>query len=132
MIVLDTHVLIWWVNDDQHLSKAARDTLEQARERDEQILVSVISAWEIATLLKKGRLKLAMDIDEWLAAIAALRGIEFVPLSTTVAVDSVNLPGAFHADPADRIIVALSRACNVPVVSADERIRHYPHVRCIW
>ena len=133
MIVLDTHVLVWWVTDDARLSGPARDALDrESVAPDGQILVSVITAWEIAMLQQRSRLVLSMELDEWLTAVASIERVSFVPVSTRVAVQSTQLPGEFHKDPADRIIVALARELNAPLLSADEKIRNYAHVRSIW
>jgi len=94
--------------------------------------VSAISAWEIAMLVERGRIALAMDLDEWLQAVESLDGIALVPLSVQLAVQSATLPGEFHKDPADRMIVALARERNAVLVTADDRIQRYPHVRWAW
>lgn len=133
VIVLDTHVLVWWAAGmTDKLGRAAVRVLDSAQGKDASILVSAISAWEIAVLIEKGRLVLAMDVEEWLSHIAALPEVRFVPVDRHTAVQSVRLPGTFHADPADRLIVATARRLNLPLVTADEQIREYPHVRSIW
>ena len=133
MIVLDTHTLIWWVNGDQQLSSVARKSIAKELAADGgQILVSAISAWEIAMLIAKDRLVLTMDLDDWLATVESIEGVMIVALSTEVAVQSVRLPGSFHADPADRIIVALARHFSVPLITADSRIQTYQHVKTVW
>jgi PIN domain nuclease of toxin-antitoxin system len=73
-----------------------------------------------------------MDIDDWLDTVASIEGLTFVSVDTDVAVQSVRLPGAFHPDPADRLIVALARHYSVPLVTADTKIRDYRHVKTIW
>jgi len=132
LIVLDTHALIWWVNDDRQLSPRARKAIEKEFRGDAQLLVSAISAWEIAMLVARGRLALTMDIDDWLATVASIDGVAFVPVDTDLAVQSVRLPGVFHQDPADRMIVALARHYAAPLVTADEKIRGYRHVKTVW
>lgn len=132
MIVLDTHALIWWASDDRQLSAAARKAIEAEQAQEGQILISAISAWEIAMLVSSGRLALAMDVDEWLAMVEALPAVAWAPVSTRLAVQSVRLPGVFHKDPADRLIVALAREYNAQLVTADRRIQDYPHVRWVW
>ena len=132
MIVLDTHALIWWVSGDESLSPNALKLIEGARDSGRPVLVSAISAWEIAMLIDKDRLSLTMDLDEWLDAVDSLDGVEWIPVTRQVMVDSVNLPGSFHADPADRMIVALARTENAELVTADRRIQAYPHVRWVW
>lgn len=132
MIVLDTHALIWWVNGHNQLSPTARQVIEKELAEDQRLLVSVISGWEIAMLVEKGRLVLTMDTDDWLATVASIEGVTFVPIDLGVAVHSVRLPGEFHPDPADRIIVSLARHHAVPVLTADARIQAYPHVQSLW
>lgn len=133
MIVLDTHVLVWWVTGaTDRVSKPAARALESAQGNEASIFVSAISAWEIAVLIQKGRLVLAMDVEEWLSHIASLPEVRFVQVDRHTVVQSVRLPATFHTDPADRLIVATARRLNFPLVTADEQIRAYPHVRCIW
>ena len=133
MIVLDTHVLVWWVNNGDRLSDSAGATIKRELNRDTgQILISAISAWEIAMLVEKGRLVLTMDVSAWLKTVAEIESIRFAPIDQEIAVRSVHLPGSFHADPADRMIVALARHYSAPVVTADAKIRNYKHVKTIW
>lgn len=132
MIVLDTHALIWWINADAaRLSGAAKQAIEAALSGD-GLVASAISAWEIAMLVAKGRLELTMDVERWLDLASAIEGFRFVPIDVGQAVRSVNLPGAFHPDPADRFIVALALELDAPLVTADARISAYPRVRTIW
>lgn len=132
MILLDTHCLLWWVNDDRDkLSADAQAALAAARPGSE-ILISSITAWEIAMLVARGRLGLTMDVAAWLATVQEIEEVRFIPVDNTIAVDAVELPGVLHKDPADRIIVATARKFAVPIVTADEKIRDYPHVRTIW
>ena len=133
MIVLDTHVLLWWANGTHDkLSSRARNQLAKAEKIDGGIIVSAISAWEIAVLVSKGRLTLAMDVDDWLGCAASLPGIRFVSVDRHTAAQSVRLPEPFHQDPADRIIVCTARGLNLPLVTRDKHIRAYGHVKTIW
>lgn len=132
MIVLDTHVLIWWVNGDDRLSKPARKAIKDTLTANGQILVSAITAWEIAMLVERDRIALAMDLEEWLATVASLQGVALVPVTPQVAIQSATLPGEFHKDPADRLIVALARERNAALVTADDKIQRYVHVRWVW
>lgn len=131
MIVLDTHALVWWAAGDSQLSRAAREAIE-AEVQDGEILISAISAWEVAMLTKAGRLALTMDAEAWLDTVAQVPAVRFVPVDVRISVQSVDLPGEFHKDPADRIIVATARHHSVSLVSADLKIRDYPHVQTIW
>lgn len=131
MIVLDTHTLVWWVTGDPALSKKAKAAIEREQAGGD-IVVSSISAWEIATLVKRDRLVLSMDVSNWLAAVTQINAVRFVPVDVEVATKSVELPGEFHKDPADRMIIATARKLAVPLVTKDGRIQAYAHVKTIW
>jgi len=131
VIVLDTHALIWWASDPELLSESARQALELARSKRE-LFVSSISAWEIAILVQKGRLQLTLDVRDWLGRCEVLPFLTFVPVENGIAVQSTRLSGDLHADPADRIIIATTLSLNAALVTKDEKIRRYPHVKTIW
>jgi PIN domain nuclease of toxin-antitoxin system len=132
LIVLDTHVLVWWISGQNKLLSAnARHAIEKEAAGGE-IIVSSISAWEIAMLVSRQRLVLSMDVTEWLAVIGEVEALSFVAVDNEIAVRSTELPGEIHRDPADRIIVATSRKFAAPVVTADSRIRDYQYVKTIW
>lgn len=131
MIVLDTHALVWWVSGGGRLSPNARDAIERELPRA-GVLVSSITTWEIASLVARDRLALHGAIGAWIADVAAIDGLRFAPVDNSVALETVALPGTFHRDPADRIIVATARRHGAALVTADERIRQYPHVATIW
>jgi PIN domain nuclease of toxin-antitoxin system len=97
-----------------------------------QIIVSAISAWEIAMLVERERLVLSMDVASWLATVAKIDAVHFMPLDVEIAVKSVDLPGNFHKDLADRMIVATARKLAAPLLSKDEEIRAYAHVKTVW
>ncbi len=132
MIVIDTHVLVWWVSGDKSLSKPAFEAINEAIADDSEIIVSSISAWEIAMLIEKGRLVLSMDIESWLDEVSQIDGVRFMPVDNEIGIKSTVLPGEFHKDPADRMIVATARKFAVPLVTADEKIIEYEHVKTIW
>jgi PIN domain nuclease of toxin-antitoxin system len=131
VIVLDTHTLVWWVANDPTLSKSAKTAIERELAGGE-IIVSAISAWEIAMLVEREKLVLSMDVGSWLATVSAIEAVRFMPVDPEIAVKSVELPGEFHKDPADRMIVATARKLAVPLVTKDEKIRAYAHVKSIW
>ena len=126
MILLDTHIWIWWVDGGTQLP-ANYLALIQA-ESANGIGVSAISCWEVAKLVELGRIRFAIPVDQWLAR--ALRPpIHLLPLTPEVAVAATQLPGAFHRDPADQLIVGTARVYDCPLVTVDRLIRAYPHVR---
>jgi PIN domain nuclease of toxin-antitoxin system len=130
VIVLDTHTLIWWVAGHSDLSKAAKRAIENDLAKEE-VMVSSISAWEIAMLVERGRLTLAMDVHQWLATVNKIQGLSFVPVDNEIAIKSVELTD-FHKDPADRMIVATARKFSASLVTRDEKIRGYRQVKTLW
>ena len=132
LIVLDTHVLVWWVTGQSaELSRKARTAIDKEAAGGE-ILVPSICASEIAMLVERGRLQLTMDVEQWLDIVTDIDAVRFVSVNNRIAVKSVGLPGEFHKDPADRLIVATARDAAAPLVTADEKIRQYAHVATIW
>ncbi len=132
MIVLDTHILIWWATGDlAKLSPKALAAINQELQGGE-IIISSITAWEIAMLIAKERIIISMDLDEWLSTIAQIEAVKFYAVDNDIAVKSATLPGEFHKDPADRMIVATARKLGCGLVTADEKILHYQHVKTIW
>ena len=124
MIVIDTHVLVWMVTDDQRLGAEARKTIEAAA-GDTGVFVSAITPWEIAMLAQKGRLLLSREVGAWIEEALGLPGIELAPIVPAIAVDSVRLPGSLHPYPADRLIVATARHSGFPLLTADRSILTY-------
>ncbi len=131
MIVLDTHAWVWFVDDPRQLSAPARKAAETALAGG-SIVISCISSWEVAMLAASGRLKLTIDVRDWVAKCESLPFFNFVPLDNAILVRSVFLAGPLHADPADRIIIATALIRGIPIVTKDRRIRNYPGVRSIW
>lgn len=132
MIILDTHILIWWVDGNSKLSNIAKKRIEQAIDNDEEILISSISAWEIAMLVEKGRLTLTIDVNAWIKTVSEIEQVRFVPVDNKVAIESTRLPGEFHKVPADRMIIALARTLAAPLITADEKILNYQYVKTIF
>ena len=83
-------------------------------------------------LVARGRLGLATDLGAWFKVVEEIEEMKFIPVDNAIAIEAVALPGDFHKDPADRLIVATARKLTAPIVTADEKIRAYPHVRTIW
>ncbi len=131
MTLLDTHAWLWWVTGDSRLSKRARAAIERAA-GDHDAAISAISIWEVAKKVEKGQLELDRPLDDWLDAALAPEGLHVLELTRTVLVESCSLPGPFHGDPADQIIVATARRRPATLVTADTRIREYRHVQTVW
>jgi len=131
MILLDTHAWLWWANASPELPPSARSVIDSAID-DSEVAISCISVWEVAMLVARGRLELSLDVDIWVNAFEDMDGVSFIPVTNPISLRAVALPGAFHADPADRIIVATAMALDATLLTRDARIRAYPHVRCAW
>jgi hypothetical protein len=127
VILLDTHIWVWWVHRDEHLPERITSYLQ--RHEQATLGVSAISCWEVAKLVERGRLRLPMPTGDWLHAALSYPGIRLLDLSPDISAESCSLPGDFHADPADQIIVATARHHRVGLITLDERIRRYPHVQ---
>jgi PIN domain nuclease of toxin-antitoxin system len=83
-------------------------------------------------LIQRKRMAQAMDLREWLAIAGQVENVRFIPVDNGIAVESESLPGEFHRDLADRMIVATARKLGATVLTMDEKIRNYPHVRSLW
>jgi PIN domain nuclease of toxin-antitoxin system len=131
VILLDTHVWVWWLAQPERLTKNARQVIERELAAG-SVGISSFSVWELALLVQRGRLELSVDIADWVAESERIDGVTFHPVSNSIALQSVNLPGTFHPDPADRILVATSRQLAAAFVTGDAKIRNYPHVKTLW
>lgn len=128
MILLDTHVWVWWVHGDERLSAKAASILDD--NESSGLGVSVISCWEVAKLVEVGRLGLPFAVDEWLDRALAYPGVTLIDLSVPIVVESTRL-GGFHRDPADQMLVATTRVLGVPLATADRRIVAYDGVETL-
>ena len=129
MIVLDTHIWIWWVHGSDRLTQTQLDVIEA--NEDGVIGVSAISLWEIAKLVENGRLELPVSLEKWFAQALNYPGVQIIELTPEIATESTRLPGEFHRDPADQIIVATARVMKCKLITSDEKILNYSHVKTI-
>jgi PIN domain nuclease of toxin-antitoxin system len=123
-IILDTHAWIWYVNGNAELSKLARKKINEAINNNRAYLAA-ISLWEIAMLELKGRITLEMPYFEWINQSIKLTKIHISPLTPAIAAESRHLPGTFHGDPADKMIVATARCENHMLITRDSKILDY-------
>jgi PIN domain nuclease of toxin-antitoxin system len=113
-LLLDTHVLVWWLTPSSPLTRTARSALDAAAERG-ALRLSAISMWEAQVPHSKGRLQLPLPFPEWLVRATDQRAVSILPLDCDVAIAVHGLPASFHGDPADRLIVATGRTgCRWP------------------
>lgn len=126
MILLDTHIWVWYLNNSPML--AEREHRIIADNVAHGLAISIISYWEVAKLVEVQRLQLSIPVEEWLSIAQTHPSIQTIDLSTKIIVESTQLPPSFHRDPADQIIVASSRVLDIPLLTMDTKIIAYPHV----
>ena len=131
MIVLDTHVILWWLREPSKLTLKATKEIQYA-EKNENIFISSICAWEIALLVKKGKLNMRIAVEEWISELARNTAVNFIPVDNEIAIKSVLLPDFTNKDPADRIIVATALSLGAKLITSDRRTLSYPKVQTVW
>ncbi len=126
-LLLDTHALLWWLEGDERLSRAARDAIG---DETHPVLVSAASAWEIATKVRLGKLPGAIEVAERMAEVLAMQGFAELAISIDHARRAGLLPGP-HRDPFDRMLIAQAQAENLILVSNETVFDRYG-VRRLW
>jgi len=129
-ILLDTHAFIWHVNGDTTMPKSSRKIIDAAAQEG-LLYLAAISLWEVSMLSKKKRILLEMPCLEWINKSLELTHTQILSLTPSIAVESCHLPGDFHDDPADRLIVATARVENVVILTRDTRILSYSQGRYV-
>ncbi len=128
MIVLDTHTWIWYASEDSQLSKQAKGRISRAH----ALGVHPVSCWEVAMLSNAGRLKLSVEISEWIDHALERPKIALLPFTPAAAIRAAGLGGSFPGDPADRFIVGTALELGVPLITKDQRITGWGHVETVW
>ena len=126
-VLLDTHTFLWWVLEDQRLSQPARDTIVDP---DVDVLVSPVSAWEIAIKAAHGRLDLPEPARTYVPSRMAACHFHELPVTVNHCLRTADLP-VMHRDPFDRLLVAQALAEGIPLVTDDAAITRYD-VETIW
>ena len=127
--LLDTHVWLLAMEAPDRLSPAVRHVLFDSTNLP--FGISVISAWEVVKKESIGRLRLSSPIRQWLSSACREPFVELLPLSLDTSYEANHLPGSFHRDPADQIIVATGRIHSLTLITADAKILEYPHVKTL-
>ena len=130
MIILDTHVWVWWALGLPNLREVQRRAI--AENENDRIGICTFSCWEVAKLVQGNELRLPVELTEWFDTSLKYPGVALLDMTPEIAIESNRLPGDFHRDPADQIIVATARIHRCPLVSSDEKIRRYPHVSTVY
>ena len=126
-LLLDTHALLWWLNDDRLLPAKARKLIALG---SNAVVVSAASAWEIATKVRLGKLDMAANLAADFSNVLGQEGFESLPISVDHALRAGLLPGP-HKDPFDRMLIAQAQAEGVPILSSDAVFDGYG-VRRLW
>ncbi len=124
IVLLDTHVFVWMSLNSPELKASIGQLIEDSA-REDAVYVSPMTFWEIGMLESKNRLALDRPIIDWMNSVMAKPGLRLAPLSPEIAIHSTRLPGRFHADPADRLIVATARETGSTLVTHDRDILRY-------
>ena len=125
--LLDTHVVIWWAFEFERISQKAQAILKNS---DNEIVVSVISAWEIAIKAKIEKITLSDTPDKFFVDFCRRNSITVLPVYAHHALETYNLP-LLHRDPFDRILIAQAKAENLTLITGDPLIRLY-EVTTLW
>jgi PIN domain nuclease of toxin-antitoxin system len=126
MIVLDTHVVLWWTSTPELLSEAAAEAIDGAA----QLGIAAISFWEISMLVRKRRIALRLPVAGWMQQVLAIPRVRSITLTPTLAVAADRLD--MHPDPADRFIVATAAHHHAALVTKDALVQGLPFVDTIW
>ena len=126
--LLDTHTLIWWMSGDSNLSSTARTII---KDRNNVSLVSAVSAWEIATKVRLGKLPGAADLIQDFVEDLTRERIEILDVTAHQAIRAGLLPGP-RKDPFDRMLIAQAVSQGLPLLTDDSKIKLYPQIKTIW
>ncbi len=119
--LLDTHVLLWWLEDGERLSVAQRHALTSVGP-ETPLAVSDITLWEIAILESLERVAFSIPLREWLEKAVSPPLVQRIGISPAVAAEVASLPESLHRDPADRILVATARVAGLTLITQDRCI----------
>ncbi|MBF0546840.1 MAG: type II toxin-antitoxin system VapC family toxin [Candidatus Riflebacteria bacterium] len=128
MLLLDTCALLWLASDQKKLSLTAKNEIIK---NAQELFVSAISAFEIAVKSRSGKLRLPLLPLDWFSEALDFHGIREIPVTSSIAVFSVQLP-LLHNDPCDRIIIATAQLKSMKIVTSDKLISDYNQASVIW
>jgi len=128
-LLLDTHVALWLDSGDERLGDAARRAIDQSWQAGGRIYLSAVSVWEIAVLVDKSFIELDLPVEEWVARFLNRPGLAAVSLDHAAAARAYRLHHFAYRDPADRMLIASAIGLGCPLVTRDDRIRHFARAR---
>jgi PIN domain nuclease of toxin-antitoxin system len=121
MVLLDTHIWLWWLLEDGGLKKQERLSLDHLAE-NRNLCISWTTLWETEILDRKGRISLLPDFSAWMKTATQKDVIQILPVDLDVILTQRNLPESFHNDPADRLIAATAILSGFELATYDHRI----------
>jgi PIN domain nuclease of toxin-antitoxin system len=133
-VLLDTCVCLWLMRGDEML-QTSRRAIREAQASRAGVYVSAITAWEVATLVSKGRYRLYVSPKIWFARLLALAGVRLAPLTPEILIESAFLPGEPPNDPADRMLAATARQHGLLLITRDRKLTAYAmqdHLRVLF
>lgn len=119
-LILDTHVWVWWVDQNDKLPRALRERIERAR----RAAISAASVYELTFAVARKRLWLPLDLDDWLCEATDEADIAVAPINAAIAKRAAQLPQV-HGDPLDRIIIATALSQRARLLSLDAKFSGY-------
>lgn len=131
MILLDTCAIIWDALDQSRLTSRALGAINRA-DQHSALIICDISAWEIAMLIRKGRLEIDTNAANFLNLFLQSRNISVIQISPEIAELSTSFGAGISHDPADRLIAATSIIHNAQLVTADAKLRQSEIVDTLW
>lgn len=129
MVLLDTHVVVWLQSEPRRVSKTARGAFERAQKRNE-VSISAFTLYELASYFERGKLRRRESIESTIRLF--VEGLIIKTITPEIAALAVEFPQDFPRDPGDRIIAATARVENIPLITADQRIRGCKLIKTIW
>lgn len=121
--LLDTHILLWWLEGSPRLEAPLRAALAREAAAGRRLAVADITLWEIALLQSLGRIRLTRSLESVLDLVESSSEIALLPISARIALEATRLPASFPRDPVDRLLAATARSHGLALATADERIR---------
>jgi PIN domain nuclease of toxin-antitoxin system len=127
-LLLDTHAWIWAQETPEKFGRRAAALVEDT---SNDVFVSAMAAMELARLIFLCRIQLAEPISAWIADSIRSLGARSLDVTAQIAAEAYDLPGKFHKDPVDRVLVATARLHNLTLLTADNLLLQYPHVKTL-
>lgn len=127
-LLLDTHIALWLESGDEQMRPETRQGIDACWRDGGLILMSAVTAWELALLVDKGHVALDLPVAGWIDRWRDRVGFELVPLSGSAASRCYSMPALQHRDPADHLLVATAIELGCPLVTYDQRITRFAEV----